>query len=155
MNNRSATGWMSIITNLGVIAGLVLVAYEVRQATTQAEADASLVFVSSASNARRTLALSPYLAEIYVKANESGVETLTPVERFRLSEWEGATRIRMLGSIIQYRRGFLEGGAIQAMLPSLIEAENGYWADLGIAPIDRESWPEIEALREEMGLRDQ
>ena len=155
MKHRTATDWVSIITNLGVIAGLVLVAYEVRQATLQAGADASQVFTSNASSARMALALSPDLADIYLRASENGVATLSPVEKFRLSEWAQATRMRMLGNVIQFRRGFLERGAVRAMLPTLIERENGVWADLGIPPVNRDNWPEIAEIQEEMGLSDQ
>lgn len=155
MKDKGTTDWISVVTNLGVMVGLLLVAYEVRQATKQAGADASQIFTSTASESRASLALSSELAEIVVTANESGIKTLTPVEIFRLSEWEGAKRMRMLGNIIQYRRGFLERGAIQAMLPSLIEAESGVWADLGMTPISREAWPEIKAIQDEMRLRDQ
>ena len=73
------------------------------------------------------MALSPGLAEIYVKANTSGVETLTSVEKFRLAEWEQGRRTRMIGQITQYRMVLLDRG----------------FADV------------IQPIREEMGLLDQ
>ena len=136
------------------MAGLILVAYEVRQATLQAEAAASHDFVTGAQVTRRDLALSADLAEIYVKANTNGVETLTPVEKFRITEWEHANKMRTIGQIIQYRSGFMSRGAMVAMLPTLTSREKGIWADLGIPPITGFE-NEIGPIRDELGLRDQ
>ncbi len=114
-----------MLTNLGVIAGLVLVAYEVRQSTLQAEAASSHDFASGVQVTRRELELSADLAEIYAKANTNGVESLTPVEKFRMTEWEQANKMRTIGQVIQYRLGFLERGAMVAMLPTLVSREKG------------------------------
>ena len=137
-----------------MVAGLVLVAYEVRQATLQAEAATSRAFVTGVVDSRRDMALSPGLAERYVKENTSGVETLTSVEKFRLAEWEQGRRTRMIGQIIQYRMVLLDRGALEAMLPSLTSLEKGLWADLEIGPI-RGFADVIQPIREEMGLLDQ
>ena len=64
MKDRGAFDWFSVLTNLGVMAGLILVAYEVRQATMQAEAASSHAFVTGVQVTRRELALSADLAEI-------------------------------------------------------------------------------------------
>jgi len=149
VKDRGAFDWFSVLTNLGVMAGLILVAYEVRQA----EAATSHDFVTGVQINRQELALSADLAEIYVKANANGVETLTPVEKFRMTEWEQANKIRMIGQIIQYRSGFLSRGAMVAMLPVLTSREKGIWADLGIPPITAFD-NEIGPIRDEMGLRD-
>jgi len=144
-----------VLANLGVVAGLVLVAYEVRQATLQAEAEASHAFATELQVARKEIALSPDLADVYVKATTKGVDVLTPVERYRLTEWERARKTRMLGQIRQYELGFVHRGAIEAMLPTLSSLEKGLWPDLEIGPVSGRLAQVIEPLREEMGLRDQ
>ncbi len=152
---RRAIDWISMLTNLGVIAGLVLVAYEVRQATLQAEAAASQVVATEYADARREMALSPDLAEIFVKANTNGVGALTPVEKFRIRKWEEARRARMIGQFKQYQLGFLDRGTIEALIRGTADLEKGLWADLELSPIGGEFGDEMEAIREEMRLRNQ
>jgi len=155
LKNKGAFDWISVLANLGVVAGLVLVAYEVRQATLQAEAEASHAFATETQVARKDIALSPDLADVYVKATTKGVDVLTPVERYRLTEWERARKTRMLGQIRQYELGFVHRGAIEAMLPTLSSLEKGLWPDLEIGPVSGRLAQVIEPLREEMELRDQ
>jgi len=155
LKNKGAFDWISVLANLGVVAGLVLVAYEVRQATLQAEAEASHAFATETQVARKDIALSPDLADVYVKATTKGVDVLTPVERYRLTEGERARKTRMLGQIRQYELGFVHRGAIEAMLPTLSSLEKGLWPDLEIGPVSGRLAQVIEPLREEMELRDQ
>jgi len=155
LKNKGAFDWISVLANLGVVAGLVLVAYEVRQATLQAEAEASHAFATETQVARKEIALSPDLADVYVRATTKGVDVLTPVERYRLTEWERARKTRMLGQIRQYELGFVHRGAIEAMLPTLSSLEKGLWPDLEIGPVSGRLAQVIEPLREEMELRDQ
>ncbi len=154
MKVKGTTVWVTVVTNLGVIAGLFLVAYEVRQATLQAKAETSQAYASDLQVARKELALSSDLAEIYVKATSNGVDALTPVEKFRLTQWESARRVRILGQIRQYEMGFLERGTLEAMIPTLTQLEKGLWTDLGIGPLRGRFADVIDPIREEMGLRD-
>ena len=147
-----ASDWISALTNLGVLVGLILVAYEVRHATIQAEAAATNEFSGGYVTRMRELALSAELSEIYVKANADGVESLSPVEHFRISTWERATKTRLATQLIQYRLGVLDRGAIRAMLPVIEELENGIWAELGISPI-RGFEAELDPIREEIRNR--
>jgi hypothetical protein len=151
LSNKATVEWISVLTNLGVIAGLFLVAFEVRHATVQAEAAASNEFSNGIVASMRELALSEELSEIYVKASSDGVESLTPVERFRTKEWERARRIRMVTQIIQFQRGVLDSGAIRSMLPILEGLEKGLWAELDIPPITRLE----DELRDELRAREQ
>jgi len=154
VKNRRAIDWISVLANVGIAAGLVLVAYEVRQATLQAEAETSQAYTTELQLSRQELALSSDLAAIYVKATSNGVDALTPVEKFRLTQWESARLVRILGQIRQYEIGFLDRGTIVAMLPTLTRLEKGLWADLGIGPVPGRLADVIEPIREEMDLRD-
>ncbi|MCH7853704.1 MAG: hypothetical protein IID46_12255 [Planctomycetes bacterium] len=88
MNSKEANDWLTLLANLGVVAGLVLLAYELNQANLQAKAAAAHARRTEIQVAGTEMALSPDLAEIYVRATNNGVETLTATEKFRLTEWE-------------------------------------------------------------------
>ena len=113
------TNWKTTAELLGmaaIVASLILVAYEVRQASLQAEAAAIHVRFNQIEEANSAIALSPDLAEIYFKATRNGVETLTPIESFRLQSWERARQLRMVSQLAQYEMGFLDREAIEARL---------------------------------------
>jgi hypothetical protein len=140
--------WKDIAELIGlaaIVASLILVAFEVRQATFQAQAEASSDVVFELQSSIKELAVSPDLSEIFVRATTEGVSSLTAVEKFRVSQWERARRFRMISVIDQFERGFVDREQIMAMLPSLSRAESGLWDELEI----------IEPVRQEMGLLDQ
>jgi len=58
--------------------------------------------MTETQDSRREIALSADLAEIDVRAVESGVRTLSPVELYRLREREQAKILRMTG---QFKHG--------------------------------------------------
>lgn len=155
MKERGAIDWLTIIANFGVVAGLVLVAYEVNQANLQAEAAATQARRMEIQVARAKMALSPDLSEIYVKASTSGVDALTAVERFRLTQWERGKRTRMLGQIEQYRRGFLDRESVENTVRAYTRLENGLWSDLGIGTISGSIADEIQEIRDELESHDQ
>lgn len=155
MKERGAIDWLTIIANFGVVAGLVLVAYEVNQANVQAEAAATQARRAEIQDARAKMALSPDLAEIYVKASTSGVDALTAVERFRLTQWERGKRTRMLGQIEQYRRGFLDRESVENTVRAYTRLENGLWSDLGMRPGSGSIADEIQEIRDELESHDQ
>ena len=154
MKKNSAIDWIAIVANLGVMAGLVLVAYEVRQATLQAEAEAQHAVASEAQLARQNLALSPELAMIQFKAIDGGVSALEPIEEFRLREWERANRLRIISQVRMYDLGFMSREFIENLVRNVDDLENGLWSDLGVMPLRPGIKSMIKPVREDMGLSD-
>ena len=71
--------WLTLFANLGVLVGIVFLAYELRQ-TTDALAAQSILELNLATNAEMSLiAGDESMAEIEVKA-KSGIGELSPVE---------------------------------------------------------------------------
>jgi hypothetical protein len=82
------SGWidgMQLIASVGVLTGLILVAYEIRQNNDLAEADS----VRAMLVGWQQIAFSEYetdIVEIYIKSNEDP-ENLTPAEVGKMSAW--------------------------------------------------------------------
>ena len=111
---------ISILANVGVVAGLILLALQLSQANRRAEADTYQTRISEIEQARREFAGSEHLPGIYVKLNDGGLESLTSEELSRLRSWEVARMLRMQGQNNQYEEGFLDSLAIVEL-----EAEEG------------------------------
>ena len=71
--------WLTLIANIGVLIGIVFLAFELRQ-TTDSLAAQSILELNLANNAEMALIASDAsMAEIEVKAKD-GIEGLTPIE---------------------------------------------------------------------------
>ncbi len=82
--------WLTFITNLGVIVGLVLVAFEIRQTNTALERDNDAFYVDVYDKNRQgwrefngRIIESAEVADIYIRGNRG--ETLDEVEQQRYS----------------------------------------------------------------------
>ena len=125
----------------------------VNQANLQAEAAAAHARRTEIQVARTEMALSPDLAEIYVRASENGGEKLTAAEKFRLTEWELGRLTRMVGQIEQYQMGFLDRETIENTVRGLTSSESGLWADLGVELSTGPIADEVRKIREEVESR--
>ena len=85
MGNRQHRDWLQIIGMVGVIAGLVLVAFEVRQANKFAQAEAIRAMYES-TDAILVESLSTDVNDIYLKAFEDP-DGLSDVEILKLDTW--------------------------------------------------------------------
>jgi hypothetical protein len=73
--------FVQTLANVGVIAGIVFLAFELRQNNELMEAEARFNRVAVSREAYNILSTNRELAEIYVKVNNN--ESLTEVEHFR------------------------------------------------------------------------
>ena len=73
--------FVKTLANVGVIAGIVFLAFELRQNNELMEAEARFNRVAVSREAYNILSTNRELAEIYVKVNNN--ESLTEVEHFR------------------------------------------------------------------------
>ena len=85
MNTSKLNDWMQILTSLAVLAGLVLVAYEIRQNTEIAMAEASQGNYSGWTQVSWA-ELETDIGDIYVKSIEHP-ENLSSADIFKLSAW--------------------------------------------------------------------
>ncbi len=108
--------WLTLFANLGVLVGLMVLVIEVRHAISLTEQEAYRNRGTEIQEALQNLAMSPELADIFVKAEEHGAGSLSPSEKVRLNAWYGAVLRRMQNQFNDYRLGYLDEVSNAAML---------------------------------------
>jgi hypothetical protein len=130
LNSEKLNGWLTLLANIGVVIGLALLIYEIRQSQNLAETEAAVRRLDQIQVAQIEMATSELLAEIRVRALSEGVDSLTSVELYKLQLWEGTVRLRMRSQYIEYVRGYLDqdtaNGVVEAAVNFL-----PYWEELG------------------------
>jgi hypothetical protein len=130
MNAEKLNKWLAVLANFGVVIGLALLVFELRETQRLAETEASVRRLNQMQEAQTAFALSDTIAALQVKAQSVGVDSLSPAELRRLQFWESSVRLRMRSQYIQYVRGYLDAetaeGIVQAAVRSL-----PYWEELG------------------------
>jgi len=130
MNSKKLNSWLAVLANFGVVIGLVLLAYELREAQHFAETEAAVRRLDQMQEAQREMALSESLANIRVRAQSGAIESLSADELYRLQRWEYSVRLRMNSQYIQYVRGYLDEETADGIVQSAVNALP-YWEELG------------------------
>ena len=86
MNSDSLNKWLSLGANLGVFAGLILVAYEINQSGKHLELAASADGVDNFTQAMETLVQDENLSRLIYRAEKS-FEDLDDFEKWRVSRY--------------------------------------------------------------------
>jgi hypothetical protein len=134
---RKLSNWLTLLANIGVVIGLALLIYELRESQNLAETDAAVRRLDQIQLAQLEMAVSESLPKIRVKALSEGVESLTAVELYRLQLWENAVRLRMRSQYTEYARGYLDHDTAEL----IVETASGflpYWEELGYELGERE-----------------
>ena len=147
MNSEKLNRWLTLLANFGVVIGLALLIYELRESQNLAETEAAVRRLDQIQAAEVEMATSEFLASIRVKATSDGVASLTPVELFKLQQWESSVRRRMQSQYIEYVRGYLDQETAERMIKSAADFLP-YWEDLGYQLDDSDFG---EAVREAAG----
>jgi len=108
MNSERLHKWLALLANFGVVIGLGVLIYELREAQNLAETDAAVRRLDQIQIAQVEMATSETLPAIKVKAELEGVQALSPVELYRLQSWEFAVILRMRSQYTEYIRGYLD-----------------------------------------------
>jgi len=130
VNSDNLNKWLTLLANFGVVIGLALLAYELREAQNHAETEAAVRRMHQIQAAMVEMATSDQLAATRVKALTEGVDSLTPVELYQLQNWENAVRLRMRSQYIEYRRGYLDKEHADDMIATAAHFLP-YWEELG------------------------
>ena len=103
MNSKSLNKWLSLVTNLGVLIGVFLVAYELRQNSVTMQAQTRSEITAQNLDSVAMSLDNPHVLEALEK--ESRNEQLTPIEE-RILNTITRSRFRRWENIhYQYRRG--------------------------------------------------
>lgn len=130
MNSENLNKWLTLLANIGVVIGLALLIYEVRQSQNLAETEAAVRRLDQMQVAQVEIATSELLAAIRVKARSEGVESLTSVELYKLRMWESSVRLRMRSQYVEYVRGYLDQDTANSFVESAAKWLP-YWEELG------------------------
>ena len=86
MDNNSLNQWLTLGANVGVIIGLILVAYEINQSGTSLELSASSDGIDNFTQAMEVLVQNEELARLIYKA-ENSYEDLDDFDKWRVSKY--------------------------------------------------------------------
>lgn len=92
MRTEKINSWLSLLANFGVVVGLALLVFELRQAQHFAKTEAAVRRLNQMEEMQRTFAISDTISRIQVKAQPDGVQSLSADEFLRLRSWEAASR---------------------------------------------------------------
>jgi hypothetical protein len=131
--------WLTLATNLGVVIGLVLLVYEVRQSNKLAETQAYIQRLDQMQQTANEFGQSDYLPQIYLKIGTdmypvdtvAELDSLTELERSRLTSWERGVMLRMSGHYYQYLQGYLDQQTGDQIIRDA-RTRLGSWNALGI-----------------------
>lgn len=135
------------MANIGVVIGLALLIYELRESQNMAERDATVRRLNQMQEAVVEMALSDSLPAIRVRARTEGVHTLNEVELYRLQQWENSVRLRMSSQYVELLRGYLDEDTANEMVRTAAYFLP-YWEELGFELGDSEFY---QAIRKEAG----
>ena len=82
MNLRALNHWLTLVANIGVMAGIIFLAYEIKQNTLAAQLDAATIFQSSYSDIEQSIYNDSEFAALLVKGRKD--EPLTETEGLRI-----------------------------------------------------------------------
>ena len=137
MDSDKLNSWLTLTANIGVVIGLALLIYELRESQNLAETETAVRRLNQMQEAQVEMAVSASLPAIRVKARTEGVHSLTDVELYRLQRWERAVRLRMRSNYIEFVRGYLDEATAKVIVRDAVEWLP-YWEQLGYELGDNE-----------------
>jgi hypothetical protein len=152
---------VSLLANLGVIAGIVFLGVELQQNTESLD-EARNLAIADAQQARqaqldesfRSLANSEYLPAIFVKYREQGRDALSD-EEFQRLVWQSCSGLARIDTLhAWYERGYVDEEEYNENFRGLVLAFAPRWQDIGIAPLRPSFRQEVDRILREaqMGI---
>ena len=124
MNFDRVNQWLSLVANLGVVAGFVMVAFQLQQNTEAVRLQADAV-TSGANVAAESAFMGENVAEAYAIAWQSP-EQLTDAQMLQISGYLNTSLASIQYSYLQYVRGLLS---------------DDEWADMEAFAVAQINWP--------------
>ena len=155
--NRTSVDWLTLVTNLGVILGLILLAYEIREANKLATTQATMERLDQMQQVSKDFSESEFMPNIYAEigapnwiGNEipSDIAQLTELERARLVSWERGVMLRMSGHYYQYIQGYVDEQRAEIIV-STARKRYPLWKALGITIDDQDLRSAVEGEPED------
>ena len=108
MDGSKLNDRLSLLANLGVVVGLAILIVEISQANKLAETEAFVLRLDQMQQARLAFGESEYLPQLDLKYRSEGVQSLSDLEKQRLTRWEESVMLRMQGHYYQAQQGYLD-----------------------------------------------
>jgi hypothetical protein len=131
---------------IAVVATLVYLAVQIRQNTRSMDESRKFALVDSyvrrndvMERALMQTAVSEDMAQILNQYYEGGIESLTPLQKTRLTFWERARHVRIESQFFQHQQGFLDDEYYENQFKSVVRRAAPRWTELGIQ-IERPSF---------------
>jgi hypothetical protein len=107
MNRENVNWWLSVITNIGVLSGLVFVGYEIRQNTVQLRAESSHSITESVNAINTGVYSNPELTSLLIRGDED-LGSLNPVERNQYNAYQ-FSRLNIADYVLDLEREGVSG----------------------------------------------
>ncbi len=132
MKNIDLGQMIQILANVGVIAGIVFLGYEMRQNTATATAQAAFQINTSLDSAYRARAQDPNLAQL-IKTGHDDPESLNDIEREQFYTWLRADINTSEALWFYFRNGLIaeedfDGFRFSICSRLITEGGRAYWA---------------------------
>jgi len=127
VNLDSTNRWLTLVANIGVLAGIIFLAYELQQNTVATQLEAASNFNASFSEIELFIAGSPEFAELLSRGREG--EEITGADQLRLLVFYNQVLRQWQFTHFQYMSGAMDEDNWQAQRAFMEEIIRG---DLGL-----------------------
>jgi hypothetical protein len=140
--------WMTLVANIGVVAGIVFLGFEIQQTGDAINAQTYQTRAEGSRQQMMEIADSQLLAPLLSKVAAQGgfhavvAEDLTEEEKQRLRSYGHAMRIALDNQQYQYERGFLDEDYYQSTFIPAIQQFAPLWTAFSGLPL-RPSFEEV------------
>jgi hypothetical protein len=148
MNDTKKIEWVSLIANLAILVGLVVLIIELSAANKLAETQAVALQLDQMQQAQLWFAETSDMPEIELKVISDGVQSLSPVERSKFRRWNRSRMLLMQSHYYHYEQGYLDdesGQEVLAVAARLMVT----WEELGLEIGDKNFRDAVEAAASE------
>ena len=146
MDSDRLSRWLSLVANLGVFGGLLLVALELNQTTNAIRGSNYYSAAESSAEWNKLVAESERLAPIAMTYNAHGIDALSDEERYRYALLNLAAFRRHDGAFFQYELGLLSEDWYETIFRNDMETWVPRWREFGFLDEGSESYI-LEGLR--------
>jgi hypothetical protein len=127
VNLDSTNRWLTLVANIGVLAGIIFLAYELQQNTVATQLEAASNFNASFSEIELFIAGNPEFAELLTRGREG--EEITGVDQLRLTVFYNQILRQWQFTHFQYLSDAVDEDNWQAQRAFMVEIISG---DLGL-----------------------
>ena len=138
LDSNRLTRWLTLVANIGVLVGIVLLLIELDQNSDllkaqihQARADAHVGHRLNDVYSDKWTVIGMKLAENGYPQDVTSIEALTPEELFRFGNYEAARHTDLDNLFYQYQQGYLDEEYYQFRVVCAIRRNAPYWQKLG------------------------